>query len=127
MTLFRVPRFLLFQRSSSAVSFSTPYRIRRMSTKTIAVLDDAELQDGQMYVCILMHYDPLHSWSYATTFRKEVAFENGNVLLSRLGDKIHATSAYCTHYGAPLSTGVLSSDGRVVWYVHGGIQPQYRQ
>lgn len=69
-----------------------------MSTKTIAVLDDAELQDGQM---------------------KEVAFENGNVLLSRLGDKIHATSAYCTHYGAPLSTGVLSSDGRVVCPWHG--------
>lgn len=69
-----------------------------MSTKTIAVLDDAELQDGQM---------------------KEVAFENGNVLLSRLGDKIHATSAYCTHYGAPLATGVLSSDGRVVCPWHG--------
>ena len=25
------------------------FRIRRMSTTTIAVLDDAELQDGQMY------------------------------------------------------------------------------
>ena len=39
------------------------------------------------------------------------------MLLSRLGDKIHATSAFCTHYGAPLAKGVLSSDGRVFWCV----------
>ncbi|RDB26297.1 Apoptosis-inducing factor 1 [Hypsizygus marmoreus] len=69
-----------------------------MSTKTIAVLDDAELQDGQM---------------------KEVSFEEGQVLLSRLGSKIHATSAFCTHYGAPLAKGVLTSDGRVVCPWHG--------
>lgn len=42
---------------------------------------------------------------------------DGKVLLSRLGDKIHATSAFCTHYGAPLAKGVLTADGRVVWYV----------
>ena len=47
--------------------------------------------------------------------RKEVSFEDGKVLLSRLGDKIHATSAFCTHYGAPLAKGVLAADGRVVW------------
>lgn len=39
------------------------------------------------------------------------------MLLSRLGDKIHATSAFCTHYGAPLVKGVLTADGRVVWWV----------
>lgn len=50
--------------------------------------------------------------------RKEVAFgEGGKVLLSRLGKKVHATSAFCTHYGAPLAKGVLAADGRVVWYV----------
>ena len=49
-------------------------------------------------------------------YRKQVDFEGeGKVLLSRLGDKIHATSAFCTHYGAPLAKGVLTSDGRVVW------------
>jgi len=47
--------------------------------------------------------------------RKQVSFENGEVLLSRLGDKVHATSAFCTHYGAPLAKGVLTFDGRVVW------------
>ncbi|KAG6817164.1 hypothetical protein H0H87_012125 [Tephrocybe sp. NHM501043] len=51
--------------------------------------------------------------------RKEVAFDEGKVLLSRLGDKIHATSAFCTHYGAPLAKGVLTSDGRVVCPWHG--------
>lgn len=51
-----------------------------------------------------------------TIHRKEVTFEGeGKVLLSRLGDKIHATSAFCTHYGAPLAKGVLTADGRVVW------------
>ncbi|PPQ83455.1 hypothetical protein CVT25_007046 [Psilocybe cyanescens] len=70
-----------------------------MSIKTIAVLDDSELKDGQM---------------------KEVNFDDGGkVLLSRLGDKVHATSAFCTHYGAPLAKGVLTSDGRVVCPWHG--------
>jgi len=41
------------------------------------------------------------------------------VLLSRLGDDIHATSAFCTHYGAPLEKGVLTADGRVVCPWHG--------
>ena len=51
-----------------------------------------------------------------TVHRKEVTFEGeGKVLLSRLGDKVHATSAFCTHYGAPLAKGVLTADGRVVW------------
>ncbi|KAI0297246.1 flavoprotein [Multifurca ochricompacta] len=70
-------------------------KINLMSTRTIAVLDQADIKDGQM---------------------KEVPFESGKVLLSRLGDKVHATSAFCTHYGAPLVKGVLTSDGRVVWY-----------
>jgi nitrite reductase/ring-hydroxylating ferredoxin subunit len=53
--------------------------------------------------------------SNAARYRKEVDFESGKVLLSRLGDRIHATSAWCTHYGAPLAKGVLTADGRVVW------------
>jgi len=69
-----------------------------MSAKTIAVLDYADLKDGQM---------------------KEVSFDSGKVLLSRLGDKVHATSAFCTHYGAPLVKGVLTVDGRVVCPWHG--------
>ena len=45
-----------------------------------------------------------------------MAFEGeGKVLLSRLGDQINATSAFCTHYGAPLAKGVLTADGRGVW------------
>ncbi|KXN91685.1 Apoptosis-inducing factor 1 [Leucoagaricus sp. SymC.cos] len=66
--------------------------------KTIAVLDESELKDGQL---------------------KEVDFESGKVLLSRLGDKIHATSAWCTHFGAPLSQGILSADGRLSCPWHG--------
>ncbi|OJA09005.1 hypothetical protein AZE42_11543 [Rhizopogon vesiculosus] len=70
-----------------------------MSLKTIAVCDESELQDGQM---------------------KQVDFEGeGNVLVYRLGDRVHATSAFCTHYGAPLAKGVLTADGRVVCPWHG--------
>ncbi|KAI0316418.1 flavoprotein [Amylostereum chailletii] len=71
---------------------------RTMASKTIPVLPHAELSDGQM---------------------KEVAFGDGKVLLSRIGDDIHATSAFCTHYGAPLAKGVLTADGRVVCPWHG--------
>ncbi|KAF5392383.1 hypothetical protein D9757_001502 [Collybiopsis confluens] len=71
---------------------------RTMASKTIAVLDETELKDGQM---------------------KEVDFEKGTVLVSRLGDKVHATSAFCTHYGAPLAKGVLTADARVVCPWHG--------
>lgn len=49
--------------------------------------------------------------------RKEVDFGGGKVLLAKIGDKVHATSAYCTHYGAQLVNGVLVADGRVVWCV----------
>ncbi|QRW21600.1 apoptosis-inducing factor 1 [Rhizoctonia solani] len=69
-----------------------------MSTKSIPVIDASELADGQL---------------------KQVEFENGHVLLSKIGDKIHATSAFCTHYGAPLAKGVLTKDGRVVCPWHG--------
>ena len=34
------------------------------------------------------------------------------VLLSRVGGRFHATTAHCTHYGAPLATGLLA--GRTV-------------
>jgi len=46
---------------------------------------------------------------------KEVDFgaEDQKVLVSRIGDKVYATSAFCTHYGAPLVKGVLASNGRV--------------
>ncbi|KAJ3799725.1 hypothetical protein GGU11DRAFT_678786 [Lentinula aff. detonsa] len=69
-----------------------------MAAKSIAVLDEHELKDGQM---------------------KQVDFDKGKVLVARLGDKIHATSAYCTHYGAPLAKGVLTADARIVCPWHG--------
>lgn len=46
--------------------------------------------------------------------------ENGKVLLAKVGDKTHATSANCTHYGAPLKLGVLTPDGRLTCAWHGG-------
>ena len=49
--------------------------------------------------------------------------ENGKVLLANLNGKTHAMSAKCTHYGAPLKTGVLSPDGRITCPWHGGQSP----
>ncbi len=46
--------------------------------------------------------------------------EKGKVLLVRVGDKTHALSSNCTHYGAPLVKGVLTPDGRLTCAWHGG-------
>lgn len=46
--------------------------------------------------------------------------ENGKVLLAKVGDKTHAMSSNCTHYGAPLKLGVLTPDGRLTCAWHGG-------
>jgi nitrite reductase/ring-hydroxylating ferredoxin subunit len=48
--------------------------------------------------------------------------EGGKVLLIKLDDKVHALNANCTHYGAPLRTGVLAPDGRLTCPWHGGEQ-----
>jgi nitrite reductase/ring-hydroxylating ferredoxin subunit len=46
--------------------------------------------------------------------------EGGKVLLLKVQDKVHATSANCTHYGAPLKSGVLTPEGRLTCPWHGG-------
>ncbi|CAO1614134.1 unnamed protein product [Sympodiomycopsis kandeliae] len=52
-----------------------------------------------------------------------VAFGQGDdalkILLSNVKGQIHATSAKCTHYGAPLANGVLTEDGRLICPWHG--------
>lgn len=46
--------------------------------------------------------------------------EEGKVLLAKTNGKVHAMSAKCTHYGAPLVKGVLSGD-RITCPWHGGM------
>lgn len=58
-----------------------------MSKKQAVVAQADELKDGQM---------------------KQVSVEGTDVLLTRIDGQYRAVSAYCTHYGAPLATGVLS-------------------
>ncbi|PWN51726.1 FAD/NAD(P)-binding domain-containing protein [Violaceomyces palustris] len=41
------------------------------------------------------------------------------VLISNVGGSLYATSSKCTHYGAPLSKGVLTGDGRLICPWHG--------
>lgn len=56
--------------------------------------------------------------------KKEVeveGIENAKVLLSKVQDKVHATSPNCTHYGAPLVKGVLTTEGRLTCPWHGGM------
>jgi hypothetical protein len=73
--------------------------------------------NSKMAKCNLIVIVNIQTFETQAVFRKEASFGDGKVLLSRLGSEIHATSAFCTHYGAPLVKGVLTSDGRVVWYV----------
>lgn len=52
--------------------------------------------------------------------------EKGKVLLVKTKGKVHATSANCTHYGAPLKNGVVTEEGRLVCPWHGGQSPYTR-
>jgi len=53
----------------------------------------------------------------STYYRKEVKIGETPVLLSKVKGSYYATSAKCTHYGAPLVKGTLASDGRIMWWV----------
>lgn len=46
--------------------------------------------------------------------------EDAKVLLVNSGGGVHAIGAKCTHYGAPLAKGVLTSSGRLTCPWHGG-------
>ncbi|KAG9946563.1 rubredoxin-NAD(+) reductase, partial [Aureobasidium melanogenum] len=45
--------------------------------------------------------------------------EGGKILLAKVKDEVHAMSANCTHYGAPLAKGVLTGEGRITCPWHG--------
>ncbi|KAH6867618.1 hypothetical protein B0T10DRAFT_541846 [Thelonectria olida] len=45
--------------------------------------------------------------------------QDAKVLLVNASGKIHATGARCTHYGAPLAKGVLTTNGRLTCPWHG--------
>ncbi|KAI4843317.1 rubredoxin-NAD(+) reductase [Aureobasidium sp. EXF-8846] len=45
--------------------------------------------------------------------------EGGKILLAKVKDQVHAMSANCTHYGAPLVKGVLTGEGRITCPWHG--------
>lgn len=47
--------------------------------------------------------------------------EKGKVLLVKVQDKVHALNPNCTHFGAPLKNGVLTSSGRLTCPWHGGM------
>lgn len=62
---------------------------------------------------------PLHIKNFEKQEVEVEGVEGGKVLLLRVQDKIHATSANCTHYGAPLKNGVLTPEGRLTCPWHG--------
>ena len=46
--------------------------------------------------------------------------EGGKVLLVKVKDQVHGLNTNCTHFGAPLKNGILTSDGRITCPWHGG-------
>ncbi|KAK9895956.1 hypothetical protein P389DRAFT_196070 [Cystobasidium minutum MCA 4210] len=51
---------------------------------------------------------------------KEVTFkDDAKILLSKVNGEFFATGSKCTHYGAPLAKGVITSTGRIVCPWHG--------
>ena len=47
--------------------------------------------------------------------------KDGKVLVVKVAGEVHAMSANCTHYGAPLVKGVVTGDGRLTCPWHGGM------
>lgn len=47
--------------------------------------------------------------------------DGGKVLLVKVQDQVHALNANCTHFGAPLKNGVVTSEGRITCPWHGGM------
>ncbi|KAH8550711.1 hypothetical protein BGW37DRAFT_498138 [Umbelopsis sp. PMI_123] len=72
--------------------------IRTMAILKQVVAKETDLKDGEL---------------------KEVTVGDKPVLLSRVKGSYYATSARCTHYGAPLAKGTLASDGRIMCPWHG--------
>lgn len=63
-----------------------------MTLKQVVAAKVNELQEGEM---------------------KQVSVDNGQILLAKINDRFYATTAFCTHAGAPLEQGVLNRE-RVV-------------
>lgn len=64
----------------------------------------------------------ISSLSIAPGVKQEVeveGIENGKILLVNAGGNIHAVGSKCTHYGAPLVKGVMTSTGRLTCPWHG--------
>lgn len=55
-------------------------------------------------------------------YKEEVDVEglDAKVLLVNAGGKVQALGPKCTHYGAPLAKGVLTTNGRLTCPWHGG-------
>ena len=53
--------------------------------------------------------------------------EGGKVLVVKSEDVVTALNANCTHFGAPLKNGVLTSNGRLTCPWHGGMCPMNTQ
>ncbi|KAH6564162.1 hypothetical protein BASA50_006853 [Batrachochytrium salamandrivorans] len=67
-----------------------------------------------------MEYQVAHVDDLADGQMKDVLIGTlGKALLSKIDGKFYATSHLCPHYKAPLSKGVLSSDGRIMCQWHG--------
>lgn len=67
----------------------------------------------------------LSSLSLKPGDKQEVELEglDSKVLLLNAAGKIQAIGPRCTHYGAPLVNGVLSTNGRLTCPWHGGEDP----
>lgn len=84
-----------------AALFSTSFRTMATEFK-LKGLTSIDLKNGQKQECEVEGID------------------GGKVLLAKVRDEVHAMSANCTHYGAPLIKGVLTGEGRITCPWHGG-------
>ncbi|KAJ6032977.1 hypothetical protein N7444_010748 [Penicillium canescens] len=94
-----------FPRSTLTTSFP-----KHLSTSTSAMAQEYKLKDLTSFA----------SLNFLDKIEAEIeGIPDGKVLLVKLDDKVHALSPRCSHYGAPLKNGVVTSDGRITCPWHG--------
>ncbi|KAJ3176518.1 hypothetical protein HDU87_005212 [Geranomyces variabilis] len=107
-----VPSPLLSRSASSVLSTSTPSRTLSASSLVHRHNSSSSAMPAQFSFPNTLNNGEMKAFPLGDGTDK-------SVLLSKVQGTVYATSAKCTHYGAPLEKGTLTADGRITCPWHG--------
>lgn len=99
-----------FYRVARSIALNPSYQLTKFSTSTLRTMAQEYKLSG------------VTSLDLKPGYKEEVDVEglDAKVLLVNAGGKVQALGPKCTHYGAPLAKGVLTTNGRLTCPWHGG-------